>query len=101
MFGVGAGRTTVAAVDASGTSIAEYDIFVRPAAYASTEARRRSRVLPGSRIRVSPQPKGLLVSGNVANAADAARALSIARGFTAEARRSRTSFWSIRPCRSR
>ena len=82
IFGVGAGRTTVAAVDAAGASIAEYDVFVRPAAYASSEAEATiARVLPGTRIRVTPQNRGLLVSGNVATAGDAARALSIARGF--------------------
>lgn len=85
IFGVGAGRTTVAAIDANGASIAEYDVYVRPAAYASTEAEAAiARVLPGARIRVTPQSKGLLVSGQVANAGEAARALSIAKGFLAE-----------------
>ncbi|MCC6720267.1 MAG: type II and III secretion system protein family protein [Acetobacteraceae bacterium] len=82
IFGVGAGRTTVAAVDAAGASVAEYDVFVRPAAYASAEAQATiARVMPGSQIRVSPQSKGLLLSGQVANPEEAARALSIARGF--------------------
>ncbi len=82
VFGITAGRTTVAAIDASGQTVAEYDIFVRPAAYASTAAEAAiARVLPGSGIRVTPQNKGLLLSGAVANPSDAARALSIARGF--------------------
>ncbi len=85
VFGVGAGRTTVAAVDAQGAAVAEYDIFVRPAAFASTEAEAAiARVLPGTRIRVTPQAKGLLITGQVANAEDAARAISIARGFALE-----------------
>ena len=85
IFGVGAGRTTVAAVDASGMSVAEYDIFVRPAAYASTEAQATiSRVLPGTQIRVAPQSKGLMLSGMVGSAEEATRALSIARGFLAD-----------------
>jgi len=85
VFGVGAGRTTVAAVDSQGVAVAEYDIFVRPAAFASTEAEAAiARVLPGTRIRVTPQAKGLLITGQVANAEDAARAISIARGFTPE-----------------
>ena len=85
IFGVGAGRTTVAALDASGAAVAEYDVFIRPAAYASTEAEAAiSRVLPGTRIRVSPQSKGLMVSGQVGSAEEAARALSIARGFLSE-----------------
>lgn len=85
VFGVGAGRTTVAAVDAQGGSIAEFDIFVRPPVYASSEAQAAiARVLPGSRLRVSPQNRGLLVSGQVASAEEAARALSIARGFVSD-----------------
>ncbi|MFN0183418.1 MAG: type II and III secretion system protein family protein [Aquabacterium sp.] len=83
IFGVGAGRTTLAAVDAAGVSVAEYDVFVRPAAYASTEAQATiARVVPGSRITVTPQAKGLLVSGQVGTAEEAARIIAIARGFT-------------------
>jgi pilus assembly protein CpaC len=85
VFGVGAGRTTVAAVDAQGNPIAEFDIFVRPPVYASSEAQAAiARVMPGSRLRVSPQNRGLLVSGQVASAEEAARALSIARGFVSD-----------------
>lgn len=85
IFGVGAGRTTVAAVDAAGTSIAEYDVFVRPPVYAATEAQATiARVLPGASIRVSPQPKGLMVSGTTGSPEEAARAVAIARGFLAE-----------------
>jgi len=85
IFGVGPGRTTIAAIDSTGTSVAEYDVFVRPASYASTEAEAAiARVLPGTRIRVAPQSKGLLISGQVGSPEEAARALSIARGFLAE-----------------
>jgi pilus assembly protein CpaC len=85
VFGVGAGRTTVAAVDAQGVPIAEFDILVRPPVYASSEAQAAiARVLPGSRLRVSPQNRGLLVSGQVTSAEEAARALSIARGFVSD-----------------
>lgn len=82
VFGVGAGRTTVAAVDAQGASIAEFDVFVRQPVYASTEAQAAiARVLPGANLRVSPQNRGLLVSGNANSPEEAARAISIARGF--------------------
>lgn len=85
IFGVGAGRTTVAAVDAAGTAIAEYDVFVRPPVYAATEAQATiARVLPAAAIRVSPQPKGLMVSGTAGSPEEAARAVAIARGFLAE-----------------
>jgi pilus assembly protein CpaC len=85
VFGVGAGRTTVAAVDAAGVSIAEYDVFVRPPVYAATEAQATiARVLPSATIRVSPQTKGLMVTGTVGSPEEAARAVAIARGFLAE-----------------
>lgn len=85
IFGVGAGRTTIAAVDALGVSVAEYDVFVRPATYASTEAQATiARLLPGTRVTVSPQSKGMLVSGQVASPEEAARIIAIARGFTSE-----------------
>jgi pilus assembly protein CpaC len=85
VFGVGAGRTTVAAVDAAGVAIAEYDVFVRPAVYAATEAQATiSRVLPNASIRVTPQTKGLMVSGTAGSPEEAARAVAIARGFLGE-----------------
>lgn len=85
IFGIGAGRTTVAAVDGDGAPVAEFDVHVRPAAYASSAAQQAiSNVLPGRHIRVTPQNKGLLLSGAVDTPEDAARALSIARGFLAD-----------------
>jgi pilus assembly protein CpaC len=85
VFGVGAGRTTVAAVDSQGALVAEYDVVVRPAAYASTEAEAMiARVLPGRSIRVTPHNRGLMVSGTVATAEEGARILAIARGFVSE-----------------
>ena len=85
IFGVGAGRTTVAAVDAAGVSIAEYDVFVRPPVYAATEAQATiARVMPGATVRVSPQTKGLMVTGTVGSPEEAARAVAIARGFLAD-----------------
>ena len=85
IFGVGAGRTTVAAVDGAGVSIAEYDVYVRPPVYAATEAQATiARVLPGATVRVSPQTKGLMVTGTVGSPEEAARAIAIARGFLGE-----------------
>jgi pilus assembly protein CpaC len=84
LFGVGAGHTTVAAVDALGRLLAEYDVNVRPSAFGAREAQEAiSRLIPGSRIKVNPQSKGLMLTGTVANPADAAQAMTIARGFTA------------------
>lgn len=82
VFGVGAGRTTIAAMDADGHAVSQFEITVRPSTFASTEAEAVvARLLPNSRIRVTPQARGVLLTGAVSSAADAARAVSILRGF--------------------
>jgi len=81
-FGVGAGRTTVVAMDQDGHAVAEYDITVRPSTFAATEGQASvARLLAGSRIQVTPQTRGLLLTGTVGSAGDAARAVSILRGY--------------------
>jgi pilus assembly protein CpaC len=82
VFGVGPGRTTIAAMDTDGHSVKEFEVTVRPSGFAASEAESMvARLMPGAHIRVSPQARGLLLTGSVANAADAARAVSILRGF--------------------
>ncbi len=57
-FGVGAGRTTVVAMDQDGHAVAEYDITVRPSTFAATEGQASvARLLGGSRIQVTPQTR--------------------------------------------
>ncbi len=86
IFGVAAGRTTVAALDSDGGTIAHYEITVQPSAFGSSQAQAMiARLLPGSRVQVQPEAKGLLLSGYVSNAADAAQAVAIAKGFVGEA----------------
>ncbi len=81
-FGVGAGRTTVVAMDQDGHAVAEYDVTVRPSTFAATEGQASvARLLAGSRIQVTPQARGLLLTGTVGSAGDAARAVSILRGY--------------------
>jgi pilus assembly protein CpaC len=83
VFGVGAGHTTIAAVDQLGRLLADYDVTVRPSAFGAREAQAAiSRLVPGSRVQVRPSGKGMMLTGGVANASDAAQALMIARGFT-------------------
>ena len=82
VFGVGAGHTTIAAVDMLGRLLASYDITVRPSGFGAREAQATiARLIPGSQIQVKPQGKGLLLTGGVATAADAAQAVAIAKGF--------------------
>jgi len=83
VFGVGPGRTTIAAVDLLGRLLAEYEITVRPSAYGAREAQSAiARLIPGSRIEVKPQGKGMMLTGAVATASDAQQAMLIAKGFS-------------------
>jgi pilus assembly protein CpaC len=82
VFGVGPGQTTVAVMDAGGVVVGQYEVTVRRSDFAATEAQAQvARLLPRSRVVITPQPKGLLLTGAVANASDAARAVAVARGF--------------------
>ena len=85
VFGVGAGRTTVVAMDQAGAIIADYDVTVRPSTFAAGEGEAAvARLLIGTRVRVTPQARGLLMTGTVGSAGDAARAVSILRGYVPE-----------------
>jgi pilus assembly protein CpaC len=85
VFGVGAGRTTIAAMDSAGRPVAQYDVTVQPSAFGAGEAQAAiSRMMPGSRIRVQAQAKGLLLSGRVDTPVEAAQAAAIARGYLGE-----------------
>jgi pilus assembly protein CpaC len=83
VFGVGAGHTTIAAVDQFGRLLTDYDVTVRPSAFGAREAQAAiSRLIPSSRIVVKASGKGMMLTGAVANASDAAQAMMIAKGFT-------------------
>jgi pilus assembly protein CpaC len=85
VFGVGAGRTTVAAMNSDGQVVAHYEVVVQPSSYAAVEAQAAvARLLPNGRFTVTPQAKGMLLTGNVPFAADAAQAVAILRGFLPE-----------------
>jgi pilus assembly protein CpaC len=82
IFGVAPGRTTVAALDANGAPIAQYDVIVRPSAYGAGEAEAAiARALPGSTVRVETLQNGLTVTGRVKTAADADRVMQLVRGY--------------------
>ena len=83
VFGVGSGRTTIAAVDQLGRLLADYEVTVRPSGFGAREAQTAiSRLVPGSRVVVRASGKGLMLTGAVSNASDAAQAVVIARGFS-------------------
>ncbi len=83
VFGVGAGHTTIAAVDQFGRLLVDYDVTVRPSAFGAREAQSAiARLVPGSRVQVRASGKGIMLTGAVATAADAAQAMLIAKGFS-------------------
>ena len=82
VFGVGPGRTTIAAMDSDGRPVAQFEVTVRPNTFAAGEAEGVvARLMPNSRIRVTPQARGVMLTGNVESPADAARAVAILKGF--------------------
>lgn len=81
VFGVAPGRTTVAAMDATGLPVAEFDVTVRPSAYAASETQSATRGLGPSGIQVIPRPNGVALVGEVNTPAEAERAVAIARSF--------------------
>lgn len=85
VFGVAPGRTTIAALDAQGAPIAQYELTVRPSAFGALEAQSTlARVLPGRQIRVETRGNGIALSGEVQDAAEAERAIAVARSFVTE-----------------
>lgn len=85
VFGVGQGRTTIAAMDASGAPLADVQVIVSPSTFAAGLAQSAARqAVNDGHVVVQPAPRGLIVSGEVATPADAARVLSIARSHLAE-----------------
>ena len=81
VFGVAPGRTTLAAMDAAGLPLVQWEVTVRPSAFLMsdiTSALRRG--FPGNRsLRVESGPGGIVLSGTVSAPADADRAQTLVR----------------------
>jgi pilus assembly protein CpaC len=85
IFGVGAGRTTVAALDADGGLVTQFDVTVQPSNFGAVQAESEIiRILPRSHVRVRALPTGLMLSGTVESPADAAQAVAVAKAFATE-----------------
>jgi pilus assembly protein CpaC len=85
IFGVGVGRTTVAALDAAGGLVTQFDVTVQTSSFNATQAQSEiARILPRSHIMVRAMPSGLMLTGTVENPADAAQAVAVAKAFAAE-----------------
>ena len=75
IFGVGPGRSTVAAIDESGNPLSQFDVTVRPSSFAANEAGAlNQRVNPNSGTRFTATPNGVAVTGNAATPAIAEQA---------------------------
>ena len=82
VFGVGAGRTTVAAMDSQGHVLAQYEVTVQPSSFAATETQAAiARLVPNSRVKAQAQQSGVMLTGTVRTPQDAAQAVAIAKGY--------------------
>jgi pilus assembly protein CpaC len=85
VFGITAGRTTIAALDADGRTLVQYDLTVEPQAYSAKQAQAMiARLIPNARIQVLAQARGVLLTGSVNTPQDAAQAVTIAKGFVGD-----------------
>ena len=85
IFGVAPGRTTVAALAANGNPIAQWDVVVRPSAFAAGEVQGAvNRAMPGAAVAAQAWPNGVAMTGQVTTPADAERASRLARAYLAE-----------------
>jgi pilus assembly protein CpaC len=82
IFGVGPGRTTVAALDEAGNTLAQYDITVLASSYGASEAAGTvRRTVPGANVQFSGVPNGIVVNGQVSTPAAAEQVAATARRF--------------------
>lgn len=82
VFGVGSGRTSVAALDSTGHLISQFDVTVQPSHFNASQAQAAiMRMMPDSHVDVQAAAKGMLLTGRVESANDAAQAAAIARGY--------------------
>jgi pilus assembly protein CpaC len=80
LFGIGPGRTTVAALDSSGAPIAQYEVTVRPSSFAGQEVAGEVRHLaPDAQIRADGRVNGLALNGTARTPLDAERAMATGR----------------------
>jgi pilus assembly protein CpaC len=83
VFGVAAGRTTVAALDAAGNLVSQFEVTVQPSNFGAAQAQAEiSRLVARSHVVVRSLPTGLMLTGSVENPVDAAQAVAVAKAFS-------------------
>ncbi|MGC8525299.1 MAG: type II and III secretion system protein family protein [Acidibrevibacterium sp.] len=82
VFGVGAGRTTVAALDNAGHQLALFTVVVKASGFGANEAESAiAQLSPESHVTIAPTPQGMILSGEVPTAAAAEQAMAIAKQY--------------------
>ena len=85
IFGVGAGRTTVAALDEAGNTLAQYDVVVLPSSFGAGQAAATAqRTTPDANVHFSQTPTGIAVNGDVSTPAEAEQVAGAARNYLLE-----------------
>jgi pilus assembly protein CpaC len=85
IYGVGAGRTTVAAMDSDGALVSQFEVTVQTSNFGAAQAQAEiARLVPNSHIRVRSLPTTLMLSGSAESPSDAAQAVAVAQAFTVD-----------------
>jgi pilus assembly protein CpaC len=85
LFGVAAGHTSVAALDAAGKTIRQFEVTVRPSNFGASEAAASiARAVPATNVRIEAQPKRLVLRGRVGTPSDAQAAATTAAAYLGE-----------------
>jgi pilus assembly protein CpaC len=85
LFGVGVGRSTVAALDQAGNPLQQFDVLVRPSSFGADEAAAASqRAVPGSDTQFSSTANGITITGRQASPAAAEQEAAIASGYISD-----------------
>lgn len=85
IFGVGAGRSTVAALDEAGNPLAQFAVVVQPSAFSAGESSgSMRRFSPGNNVQFTDTPAGMIVHGRVADPAAAERVDSTAKSYLSD-----------------
>ena len=86
IFGVGPGRTTVAAMDANGRPVGQWDVVVQASGFASSQASAAiASAMPGQSVSVDQRSDGMVLHGRVATPDQAERAAAAAHAFAGKA----------------
>jgi pilus assembly protein CpaC len=85
VFGTGPGRTTVVATGAGGAALGQWQVVVRPSRFVAAEVEAQlARLMPDARVRIEVLTGAIMLTGEVASAAQAEHAVAIVRGYAGQ-----------------